>query len=136
MSGEAGSTEPCGIGSNGCVVVHHHLDGYPATKWSVCNGYFKALVRLDPGPNRIRFEYINSKSASFSSDLVISYIPLTGNPPLHLALLMGSDSTYMDDTVGGDHGRREQSEGIDTAVKKLRMAGLGSFFSVLRDLVC
>lgn len=125
VSGEAGTTEPCGTGSNGTVIVHHHLDGYPATKWPVCNGYFKAIIRLDPGPNRVRFEYVSSKGASFTSDLTINYMPLTANPPLHLVVLVGSDFRDRDlqSAGAGEAVRRDQGGKIDIAVRKLRIAG-------------
>lgn len=80
-------------GCNGTLTVYHHLDGYPSTQWPVSEGYFKALVRLDPGPNKIRFEYNATKVSSFNTIFTFNMLPLTASPPLQLAILVGKDTT-------------------------------------------
>ena len=115
--GQVGLPEkPC----SGTITVHHHLDGYPSTQWPISEGFFKSLVRLDPGPNRIRFEYSAPKIPSFSTPITISMLPLAATPPLHLAVLLGKDSTGEYECLS----ERRKSEGKDTemAQKKLRMA--------------
>jgi hypothetical protein len=106
--------------NSGQITVHHHLEGYPATQWPVSDGYFKALVHLDPGPNRIRFEYNTAKIPTFSTAMILNMLPLAASPPLHLVVLLGKDST-------GEYecqGERQEREGSDTetALKKLRMS--------------
>jgi len=115
--GQVGVVEkPC----NGLITVHHHLDGYPSTQWSISEGYFKALVRLDPGPNKIRFEYNASKIPSFSTCITLNMLPLTASPPLHLAVLLGKDSTGEYECQG--ERKEHEGNGIEMAQKKLRMA--------------
>jgi hypothetical protein len=115
--GQVGVPEkPCG----GTVTVHHHLEGYPATQWPVSEGYFKALVRLDPGPNKLRFEYNSSKTPSFSTSLTVNMLPLAASPPLHLAVLLGKDSAGRFDCQG--ERQEHEGNGTEMAQKKLRMA--------------
>lgn len=100
------------------------MDIFSATKWTVCNGYFKALVRLEPGPNKLRFEYINSRSSSFSTEFLINMLPLSANTPLQLAVLIGSDSSgERNRRFGGENSQKDDENWSDVIVKKLRMAG-------------
>lgn len=117
LFGQVGIPEsPC----TGMITVHHHLDGYPPTKWPISEGYFKALARLDPGPNRIRLEYNASKIPSFSTSMTLNLLPLAASPPLHLAILIGRDSNGEYDHQGE---RQERGKnGTSMAIKKLRMA--------------
>jgi hypothetical protein len=113
---------------DGTITVHHHLDGYPSTQWPVLGGTFKVLVHLDPGLNRLRFNFSASKIAPTSSSITLNFLPLTSCPPLHLAIILAKDS------VGkfGSHGDGKQREGNDlqTARRKFRMAAYGSSISV------
>jgi hypothetical protein len=106
--------------NSGQIIVHHHLEGYPATQWPISDGYFKALVRLDPGPNKIRFEYSASKVPSFSTTMTLNMLPLAASPPLHLAVLLGKDSTGEYECQG--ERKEHEGNGLETALKKLRMA--------------
>lgn len=107
--------------TSGTVTVHHHMESYPATQWPVTDGYFKALVRLDPGPNKLRLEYQGPKKTSFSSSICLNMLPLISNPPLYLAIVIGKDSTGEYDCQG--ERKQKEEAGIDMAARKLRMAG-------------
>lgn len=102
------------------ITVHHHLEGYPPTQWPVNCGYFKVLVHLDPGPNRLRFDFTGAKIPCTSSTILVNYLPLTSSPPLYLAIVLAMDSL-------GEYEcqiERKQREGNDIrmAKRKLRMA--------------
>jgi hypothetical protein len=107
--------------STGLITVHHHLDAYPLTKWPISDGYFKALVRLDPGPNKLRFEYNGSRMpSSFSTNIILNMLPLIASPPLHLAILVGKDSTG--DFEGQSERQGCEGNSTEVALRKLRMA--------------
>ncbi|RPA98889.1 hypothetical protein L873DRAFT_1686008, partial [Choiromyces venosus 120613-1] len=105
---------------DGTITVRHHLEGYPPTQWPVTSGHFKVLVHLDPGMNRLRFDFSASKIPSTSSSITVNFLPLTSCPPLHLAILLAKDSPGEYEC----HGDRKLREGNDVrmAKKKLRMA--------------
>lgn len=102
-------------------------DGFPAINWPVCQSRFKTLVYLQPGPNKIRLEFSSPKLANSSttnpihaSYITIHMIPPLGNPPLHLAILLGKDSPGEYDAPPA---RIEgEGHGLDMAVAKFRMA--------------
>lgn len=112
---------------DGNLTVCHHHDNFPATSWPVSESYFKALVHLTPGPNRLRFDFSSPKLTSNQSSLPnhcswmnINLLPLVNSPPLQLAILLARDSPGLFDAVP----ERKQREGndLEAAVKKLRMA--------------
>lgn len=114
---------------DGTLTVHHDKDGlsFPPTNWPVSESYFKALIYLSPGWNKLRFEFTSPKLSSGSSNpvlhssyIMLNYLPLNNAPPLHLVILAGSDSPCTYDAVP----QRMQSEGNDLsmAVRKFRMA--------------
>lgn len=115
--GQVGLAErPC----DGMITVHHHFEGYPPTQWPVNSGYFKVLVHLDPGPNRLRFYFSGAKIPCTSSTILINFLPLTSSPPLYMAIILAKDSS-------GEYEcqiDRKQREGNDVrmAKRKLRMA--------------
>lgn len=102
------------------ITVHHHLEGYPPTQWPVNCGYFKVLAHLDPGPNRLRFDFTGAKIPCTSSTILVNFLPLTSSPPLYMAIILAKDSL-------GEYEcqiDRKQREGNDVcmAKRKLRMA--------------
>jgi hypothetical protein len=112
---------------DGTVTVNHHQGHFPPTAWPVCDSYFKALIHLEPGWNRLRLDFTSPKVSSsntsippHASFLNINYLPLTNNPPLQLAIILGSDSPGTYDAMP-DRMQRE-GNGLDLAVKKFRMA--------------
>lgn len=112
---------------DGTMTVNHHQGRFPPTAWPVCDSYFKALVHLEPGWNRLRLEFASPKVSStntsvspHTSFLNVNYLPLTDSPPLQLAIILGSDSPGTYDATP----ERCQREGnnLELAVKKFRMA--------------
>ncbi|CAF9907604.1 hypothetical protein IMSHALPRED_005584 [Imshaugia aleurites] len=112
---------------DGTLTVCHHQDSFPATLWPVSDSHFKALVHLNPGPNRLRFDFMSPKVASInpslpahSSWINVNFLPLINSPPLQLVILLGKDSPATFDAVP----ERKQREGndLDIAIRKFRMA--------------
>lgn len=110
---------------NGEVVVYHDKESFPPTSWPVSENHFKALVHLQPGPNRLRLDFYPQRKPSqpqrpYSSNININYLPMTSSPPLHLAILVAKDSPRTFDAVP----ERVKSEGhnLDTAIRKFKMA--------------
>lgn len=115
---------------DGNLTVHHDKDGqaFPPTNWPVSDSYFKALIYLSPGWNKLRFDFTSPKLSSASSGglsvhssyLMLNYLPLTSAPPLQLVILVGKDSPCTFDATPA----RVQNEGNDLsiAIRKFRMA--------------
>ncbi|KAL3493794.1 putative peptidase family-domain-containing protein [Aspergillus germanicus] len=112
---------------DGSITVIHHQDSFPPVSWPVTSSHFKALVHLVPGPNRLRLDFVSTKSSSaslhqatHSSWINVNHLPLSNSPPLHLVILLGKDSDGTFDAVP----ERKQREGndLDTAIRKYRMA--------------
>ncbi|EXJ84981.1 hypothetical protein A1O3_05656 [Capronia epimyces CBS 606.96] len=129
LNGEIG--DPSQKAMDGNLTVHHDKDGqsFPPTNWPVSESYFKALVYLSPGWNKIRFDFTSPKLSSISnasaptmhsSYIMLNYLPLNSAPPLQLVILAGKDSPCTYDAVP----QRIQSEGngLEMAVRKFRMA--------------
>lgn len=112
---------------DGSVIVNHHQGQFPSTAWPVNDSYFKALVHLEPGWNRIRLDFTSPKVSSgntsiptHASFININYLPLTHSPPLQLAIILGRDS---EGTYNAPPERMQtEGNGLDLAIKKFRMA--------------
>ena len=103
----------CGSNANGDLLISAHKNNFPKQTYPVRNGEFKALIHLTPGENTIELTFhTNSKLWT------VHYVPLLQNPPLHLCIIVGSDSplTY-DDVPDSIH-----PPNLETAIKKLRLA--------------
>jgi Putative peptidase family len=123
VSGHIG--DPRHLAIDGTLTVYHDKDSFPVTSWPVSDSHFKVLVHLNPGPNRLRFEFTSPKLSSssayaHSSWHSINYLPLINTPPLDLVILLAKDSPGTFDCVP----ESIQSEGnnLDMAIKKYRMA--------------
>ncbi|KAF2100021.1 hypothetical protein NA57DRAFT_75524 [Rhizodiscina lignyota] len=111
---------------DGTVTIYHHLDSFPATNWPVCDSHFKALVHLQTGPNKLRFDFVPVRGSGSTSPtlhtswLTVNYLPLNNAPPIQLVILLAKDSPGTFDAVP----QRAQAEGhsLDTAIRKFRMA--------------
>ncbi|RMZ81994.1 hypothetical protein DV737_g2319, partial [Chaetothyriales sp. CBS 132003] len=126
--GEIGDPRPKRL--DGTLTVSHDKDGlsFPSTSWPVSESYFKALVYLSPGWNKIRLDFSsprlsnssNGPAAQHYSYMMLNYLPLNSAPPLHLVILAGSDSPCTYDTVP----QRAKQEGndLEIAIRKFRMA--------------
>lgn len=112
---------------DGTLTLYHHQENFPPTQWPVCDSHFKALVYLQPGPNRLRLDFVspklsspNGQMQSHSSWININFLPLISSPPLQLCILVAKDSPETYDAVP-DRVHRE-GNGLAQAVKKFRMA--------------
>jgi hypothetical protein len=114
---------------DGTLLVHSPAEGTSTTAWEVCDGFWKALAYLQPGPNTLRLEFVPSASQNANGQLdgthvnfqTINYIPNTQKPPLHLVIIIGKDSPCTYDAVP-ERVRREGNS-LDMAVRKFKMAG-------------
>ncbi|KAG5983870.1 hypothetical protein E4U55_006855 [Claviceps digitariae] len=119
--------EPGKHSVDGTIVVSRNDDSFPATSWPVCESHFKALVYLQPGPNKFRLDFSSPKLANspstnpiHASYMTIHMIPAMNAPPLQLAIIVGKDSP---ETFEAPPARVErEGNGLDTAVRKFRMA--------------
>jgi hypothetical protein len=112
---------------DGTLTVNHHQGRFPSTCWPVHDSYFKALVHLEPGWNRLRLDFASPKVSSpntsipaHASFININYLPLSHSPPLQLAIILGHDSPGTYDAPP-ERVQRE-GNGLDLALKKFRMA--------------
>ena len=112
---------------DGTITVNHHQGRFPSTCWPVTESYFKALVHLEPGWNRIRLDFASPKVSASNSSIPahasfinINYLPLSQSPPLQLAIILGRDSPGTYDAPPERIHR--EGNGLDLAVKKFRMA--------------
>ncbi|KAK4989073.1 hypothetical protein LTR66_007149, partial [Elasticomyces elasticus] len=111
---------------DGTLTVCHHQDSFPPTNWPVCDSHFKALVHLQPGPNKLRLDFTASRRPSNNSPPVhsswinINFLPLISSPPLQLVVLVAKDSPETFDAV--PERIQREGNGLDTAIRKFRMA--------------
>lgn len=119
--------EPNQHSIDGSLTVTKLDDDFPPISWPVCGSQFKALVYLQPGPNKMRFEFsspkiVNSSTSNpiHASYLLVHMIPPLNSPPLQLAILLGKDSPGVYDAVPSRV--EKEGHGLETAVKKFRMA--------------
>ncbi|KAK3075598.1 hypothetical protein LTR53_000936 [Teratosphaeriaceae sp. CCFEE 6253] len=112
---------------DGSMSICHHQDNFPQTQWPVCGSVFKALVYLQPGPNRLRLDFTSPKLSSpngqlqvHSSWTSINFLPLISSPPLQLCILIAKDSPETFDAV--PERIQKEGNGLDTAIRKFRMA--------------
>jgi hypothetical protein len=112
---------------DGNLTVSRLDDNFPPTNWPVSDSHFKALLYLQPGPNRFRFDFTspklphsNTSNKIHSSYLQLHMIPNMTAPPLQLVILLGKDSPGTYDAVPTRIER--EGNGLETAIKKYRMA--------------
>ncbi|KAI9321907.1 putative peptidase family-domain-containing protein [Dichotomocladium elegans] len=96
---------------------------YPDTTWPCVDSYFKALVHLTAGPNRITFHLVDEKNNNerqLSHQLVVHYAPPSKHiPPLHLCIFLGRDSPGTFDVPP----QKAHQNTLAVATAKLRLAG-------------
>lgn len=112
---------------DGSLSVNHQQESFPPTQWPVCDSYFKALVYLQPGPNRLRLDFTSPKLSSpngqlqtHSSWISINFLPLINSPPLHLCILVAKDSPETYDAV--PERIKKEGNNLATAIRKFRTA--------------
>ena len=111
----------------GNLTVSRVDDGFPPTYWPVSDSHFKALVYLNPGPNKLRFDFTspklensNSSNPIHSSYLTLHMLPSLIAPPLQLIVLLAKDSPETFDAVPARV--EKEGNGLETAIRKFRMA--------------
>ncbi|GAB1315528.1 hypothetical protein MFIFM68171_05738 [Madurella fahalii] len=93
---------------------------FPRQRWPMCHGFFKALVLLSPGLNRIA---ISCDLEDSPIELRFRYTPLLQKPPLHLAIMVAKDSPLMMDCPPAKFGGISSTHcSLDAAIAKFRMA--------------
>jgi hypothetical protein len=89
-------------GSDDTVMVHTRDESgnsvFPDQSWPVVDGKIKVLVMLSPGLSRLVFRRQGSEVG-----ININHIPLLQCPPLHLAIMVASDSPLIIDCPPGKH---------------------------------
>lgn len=118
---------PVGRSIDGEVTVARLDDDFPAVSWPVRDCQFKALVYLQSGMNRLRFDFASPKLANsgnsnniHSTTLTINALPPSSSPPLQLAILVAKDSPETFDAPP-ERVKREGND-LDVAIRKFRMA--------------
>ncbi|KAG7134537.1 putative zinc metalloproteinase like [Verticillium longisporum] len=112
--------------TEGVVTVTREDDQFPPTEWKVCDSHWKAVIYLQPGPNRLRFDFSSPKlsNSSNSNRLHSTYLTINMTPPynapLQLAVLLAKDSPETFDSVPARIA--VEGNGLDAAVRKYRMA--------------
>lgn len=118
--------DPAQQSVDGQLWIVHEKDSFPATSWPVCDSHFKALVHLQPGPNRLRLDFVAPRiptpngSPAHTSWININYLPLLSAPPLELVILLARDSPETFDATPDKI--KTQGNGLDAAIRKFRMA--------------
>lgn len=112
---------------DGQITVCHHQDNFPPIQWPVNDSHFKALVYLQPGPNRLRLDFTspklptpNTSIPAHSSWININFLPLIASPPLQLCILVAKDSPETYDAV--PERVQKEGNGLATAIRKFRMS--------------
>ncbi|KAK4238137.1 putative peptidase family-domain-containing protein [Achaetomium macrosporum] len=99
---------------DGYVVVEVKDDAnqssFPEQRWPICRGYFKALVLISPGLNRVIINTIQDNDGP------------TETPPLHLAIMIAKDSPLLMDCPPAKFGGVSNTHSsLDAAISKFRM---------------
>ncbi|CAM1503686.1 Fc.00g012770.m01.CDS01 [Cosmosporella sp. VM-42] len=112
---------------DGALTVSRLDNSFPPISWPVSGSHFKALIYLQPGPNKLRFEFSSPKLTNSASSnpihasyLTVHMVPLMSSPPLQLAILVAKDSPETFDALPARAER--EGNGLETAVRKFRMA--------------
>lgn len=119
-------------------VIHHGIDRFrfPDQHYEVNNGWFRGLVHLEPGENTIFIQAVDGKMAhdprykgkahaevgkvyDTFARLVVTYIPLVNNRPIHLCLLVAKDLPLQFDLP--KYRKDVEGNGLDLAVRKLQI---------------
>lgn len=104
----------CSSKSASSVQVQHPQ--LPTLEYEINSNVFKCLVQLTPGENRLTFV----TNSNVAKTVTCSYVPLLQNLPVHLCLLVASDSPMVFDSPKSQRDR-EGGNNLDLAVRKLRV---------------
>ncbi|KFA52547.1 hypothetical protein S40293_07624 [Stachybotrys chartarum IBT 40293] len=93
---------------------------FPEQRWPLNQGWLKALLMLNPGENKIRFNLGTSKKVC--TMIKLHYTPLLQTPPLHLAIMVAKDSPQLIDCSAAKFGSLSGAHsGLQSAIAKFRM---------------
>lgn len=111
----------------GSVIVWAKSHRFPAQRFPLVEGWFKALLFLEEGSNQFTFETDMPNAAPLKQDLTIRYLPVKEDPPVHFCLMVAKDSPETFDSP--PEKIKFEGNGLGTAVKKMRMASymMGAF---------
>ncbi|KAH6891004.1 putative peptidase family-domain-containing protein [Thelonectria olida] len=119
--------DPAQQALDGNVTVSRLDDSFPPISWPVCSSHFKSLVYLQPGPNKLRFEFSSPKLPNSGSSnpfhvtyMTVHMLPTNNAPPLQLAIVLAKDSPGTFDATPARAER--EGNGLETAMRKFRMA--------------
>ena len=123
LHGRAGP--PSGPKFESSIIIQHEHDRFPAQTWPVTDTFFKALVELAPGPNKLDLQFLPLEgmpsNAKTQSSFTINYLPVLQNPPLHLAVMLAADSKGTFDCPPETLAKEGNS--LAKGIEKVRMAG-------------
>ncbi|KAI0583866.1 Metallopep domain-containing protein [Pyrenophora tritici-repentis] len=95
---------------------------FPEQTWPLAGGNFKALVMLSPGLNILEFAYVCNDCLEHTIEVNVNHWPLLQYPPLHLAIMVASDSPCVIDCPPNKAaGVSSAHSDLDAAIAKLRM---------------
>ncbi|PIA15027.1 hypothetical protein COEREDRAFT_45438, partial [Coemansia reversa NRRL 1564] len=103
-------------GSNDRIVVNHPI--LPTIEFPAVDGYFKVVVGLESGINKLEFVYMHSDKCICKKVLTVNMEPYLNKPALRLAIIIGKDSPKTFDALPGSSGPGKND--LDAAVRKLR----------------
>jgi len=115
-----GQSQSVGRGQ-GSVIVWFDSYRFPAQRFPLSDGFFRAMVPLERGSNTLTFETDVPGQPKQRKSLTLRYLPIEEDPPVHFCLLVARDSPGKFDAIP-ERVEREGGNNIDTAVRKLRMA--------------
>ncbi|KAG9185534.1 hypothetical protein G6011_06865 [Alternaria panax] len=97
-------------------------ESFPEQTWPIAGGNFKALVMLSPGQNMLELAYVCNDCLEHTVEMNVNYIPLLQYPPLHLAIMVATDSPCLIDCPASKAaGLSSAHSDLDAAIAKLRM---------------
>ncbi|KAH3686811.1 hypothetical protein WICPIJ_002208 [Wickerhamomyces pijperi] len=124
------------VGQTGYVTISSRDNLFPPLNYEVNDGFFKILAHLNRGVNDLVIGHydgalsngfpVNARNgdkllSSHLEHIRINYEFLQQNKPVHLCLLVAKDSPLVFDSTSPK--RNSEGNGLDLAVKKLRIAG-------------
>lgn len=93
---------------------------YPPQTWPVVEGHTKIIAMLNPGNNELHIH--PNSDATQVIKLRLNHTPILKQPPLHLAVMFGSDSDLVIDYEPSKaHPTFDDKSSIDSALNRFRM---------------
>ncbi|KAJ4991179.1 hypothetical protein SVAN01_03307 [Stagonosporopsis vannaccii] len=114
-----GSEDYISVKTNGA----DDLESFPEQTWPVHSGFFKALIMLSPGSNKVEIIHTTQQHKQEASlKITLQYMPLLQYPPLHLAIMVAKDSPLLIDCPPQKAGGLSSAHSdLSAAIEKFRM---------------